>query len=70
MAIYTVMVLMYYKYIERKPTLMAQQLWNVKVSYGCGGNIEMQVTAPTQSMARKIAENQTGYKCVYAQPAR
>jgi len=49
---------------------MAQQLWNVKVSYGCGGNIEMQVTAPTQSMARKIAENQTGYKCIYAQPAR
>ena len=48
---------------------MAARLWEAKLSYGLGGNYTIEVTAPTQSHARKVAENQTGDKCIGVKPA-
>lgn len=45
---------------------MAQQTWTVTVSYGCGGNMEIEVQAPSQRQALKVAEHQTGYKAIRA----
>ncbi len=48
---------------------MAARQWKVTLSYGCGGNYDIEVTAPTQSHARKVAEHQTGDKAIRATTA-
>jgi len=45
---------------------MAAFTWTVTLSYGCGGNYDIEVQAPSQSKARKVAEHQTGDKAIRA----
>jgi hypothetical protein len=48
---------------------MAQYTWIVTVSYGCGGNMDIEVQAPNQTAAREIGARMTGYKAIRARRA-
>lgn len=48
---------------------MTASTWICTLSYGCGGNYKIEVTAMNQSHARKVAAHQTGDKCINAQRA-
>ena len=48
---------------------MSASTFEVKLSYGCGGNYTITVQANNQSHARKVAEHQTGDKAIGCQRA-
>jgi hypothetical protein len=45
---------------------MAAQTWTCTLSAGLGNNYTIEVTATSQSHARKVATCQTGDKCIRA----
>jgi hypothetical protein len=51
---------------KQRINIMAAQTWTCTLSHGLGNNYTIEVTATSQSHARKVAECQSGDKCIRA----